>query len=54
MSLTYRILFHIAKTKNQSKFFWGGGRGRHGSAWRSWTEAMEGRLSTEPQGKLKL
>lgn len=29
MSLTYRILFHIAKTKNQSKFFLGG----EGQAW---------------------
>lgn len=28
MSLTYRILVHIAKTKNQSKFFLGGWRGQ--------------------------
>lgn len=33
MSLTYRILLHIAKTKNESKFFLGGqgaGVGAHG------------------------
>lgn len=42
------------KNKKREKIFLGGAGGRRGSAWRSWTEAMEGRLSTAPQGKLKL
>lgn len=55
MPLIYRILFHITKTKqkNRANFSWGveAGMGMGGSPG---TESMEGRLSTEPQGKLEL
>lgn len=55
MPLIYRILFHITKTKqkNRANFSWGveAGMGMGGSPR---TESMEGRLSTEPQGKLEL